>query len=139
MSYMDPFESRISAVLADDTLSPATTLSRLNALQKEIEAVAVAENTAEDSAGDSTPGLSDTLYSVWTSLLDIAQDEPAQQDRLLDVIGEMQKSTDGEGWTVSQEPASWSKLTLLGQVVRDLLNGTLPRSVRLLPPTHHSS
>jgi hypothetical protein len=139
MSYMDPFESRISAVLADDTLSPATTLSRLNALQKEIEAAAVAENTAEDSAGDSTPGLSDTLYSAWTFLLDIAQDEPAQQDRLLNIIGEMQKSTDGEGWTVSKEPASWSRLTLLGQVVRDLLNGTLPLNVRLLPPTHHSS
>jgi hypothetical protein len=139
MGYMDPFELRIFAALADDTLSPAATLSRLNALQKEIEAAAIAENAAKDCADDSTPGLSDTLYSIWTSLLDIAQDEPAQQDRLLDTIGEMQKSTDGEGWTVSKELASWSRLTLLGQVVRDLLNGTLPRSVRLLPHTHRSS
>ena len=124
MGYFDPLLPKIDAAVRDRSLRPRDTLARLDTLQVEAAELAISSNGAPHyEEANTTPGLPDLLYTVWQTLLDLAQKDDGEHERLLALVKEIKADTREPGWTCCKEPASWARMSLFGMVVRDKLNG----------------
>lgn len=124
MGYFDPLLPKIDTAVRDHSLSARDTLARLDTLQIEAAELAIAANGAPHyEEANTTPGLPDLLHHVWQTLLDLAQEDEGEHERLLALVKEMKADAREPGWTCWKEPASWARMSLFGMAARDKLNG----------------
>ena len=108
-------------ILSDTSLSPEATASKI------VEACAHAVQNPPDNdylePGD-TPGLWSYLDILWASFFIFAENRPATQDRLVEILGALKaQGTNGcEGWRCSSSCASWGQLSGFGLAAHNALS-----------------
>ena len=122
--FPQPYVDAAIAAVSDTSRSPE---EAANAIVEQCTK-AVRNSPAKDrtEADGDTPGLELFLWTFWAAFFELAKDDGAVHERLLQVLAVLKgKGSEGCGaWVVWGSPVSWEKLPLFGPMSRDEMNGT---------------
>ncbi|RDX52707.1 hypothetical protein OH76DRAFT_1399963 [Lentinus brumalis] len=123
MAYIHSAVTAALAAVEDHLLSPeeiaTTVVAQCN------QCIASSTGNADVTQEGDTPGLEGLLWSFWSGLLNIAEDDASMHDRLARILAAL-KTKDSQGcagWIIWGEGSHWGELPLFGPVSREGMNG----------------
>jgi hypothetical protein len=121
-------------IIEDKSLPPSQTAQYI--VEACDAAVAAASEGKTISETDDTPGLEDFLWTLWSNLLNQAQNSEEDHYRLVEIVGCLKRTKQqSSNWRIWGGETSWSELPLFGPVTRENLNGTFTNMYEI-PKTH---